>query len=125
MARLEIKKNDERVVLVRDKRGNWNMGAPREGKVNRKAVNDYLATLLQLRAEEFSYQETPDLKKYRLQDPVLVISFEGDSSRKIETLLVSENENFFLMRDDHPTFYTIDPISYIAIHKTASDFLAS
>ena len=38
--------------------------------------------------------------------------------------MVSENEKFFVMRKGYPTVYTIDPISYIAIHKTASDFLA-
>lgn len=124
VARLEIRKDKERLVLVRDKGGSWEMETPRKAKVKRKTVNDYLATLLQLRAEDFSANEPVDLKQYRLDNPSLVISFEGDSSKHLETLLISENEKFFAKRVGHPTVYTIDPISFIQIHKTVNDFLA-
>ncbi len=116
--------NNERLVLVRDKGGHWEMQAPRKAKVKRKAVNDYLATLLRLQAEDFADSKSKDLAKFRLDSPALVIFFEGDSSKKLGTLLVSENEKFFAKREGHPTVYTIDPISFIQIHKTVSDFLA-
>ncbi len=124
VAKLEIRKDKERLVLVRDKGGSWEMESPRKAKVKRKTVNDYLATLLQLRAEDFSTNEPVDLKQYRLDNPALVISFEGDSSKQLETLLLSENEKFFAKRVGFPTVYTIDPISFIQIHKTVNDFLA-
>ncbi len=124
VSRLEIKMDKERLVLVRDNGGSWEMKAPRKAKVKRKAVNDYLATLLQLQAEDFADSRPTDLGKYRLDSPALIISFEGDASKKLGTLLVSENEKFFAKRVGHPTVYTIDPISFIAIHKTVNDFLS-
>ncbi|HEX9878607.1 MAG TPA: DUF4340 domain-containing protein [Candidatus Binatia bacterium] len=124
VAKVEIKKKKERLVLVRDNGGGWEMELPRKAKVKRKTVNAYLNTLLELKAQDFSDQEDGDLKPYRLDNPALVITFEGESWEKPETLLVSENEKFFAKRVGHPTVYTIDPISYISIHKTAADFLA-
>ncbi len=123
VAKLEIQKENESLVLVREQDGSWKIEAPEQGTAKGQVVAEYLTALLDLKARKFADHKPTDLKKYQLDSPTLSISLENSEAEKLGTLLIGKNDEFYAKRVGSPTVYTIDSISYNQINKTVSDFL--
>lgn len=125
VAKLQIRNIEENWTFFKAGEDEWRLKEPAEGKVRAEAVKDYLTTLNYLRARGFADDSPEDKSRRGLETPTLKISLQTESGEDLGTLVSARTAGgeYYAKREDSPTVYVIEEVSYDQLNKRLSDFL--
>ncbi len=92
VTRLEIKREEYTVVLVRKKGSGWMIEKPLKARADKRKVNNLLNSFTKLEAKGFITETDTDVGLYGLNEPVAKISF-GNEERKVSLLIGGKTES--------------------------------
>ncbi len=125
VAKLRIRNLEESWTLLKGEENEWRLKEPKEGKVRAEVVEDYLTTLEYLRAKGFADDRPKDKNRRGLESPTLKISLQTENGEDLGTLLSARTAagDYYAKREDSPTVYRIEEVSYNQLNKQLSHFL--
>ena len=124
-SKIELHKKDaDGIALSKSSSGNWQITAPKSLPADQGAVSSIVSTLSALNAERVVEDKTSDLKRYGLDQPVLVADLIDKTNTRHELKIGDETPTSgatYAMLSGDPRVFTIASYVKSSIDKSLND----
>lgn len=124
-SKIELHKKDtDAIALSKSSSGNWQITAPKSLPADQGAVSSIVSTLSALNAERVVEDKTSDLKRYGLDQPVLVADLIDKTNTRHELKIGDETPTSgatYAMLSGDPRVFTIASYVKSSIDKSLND----
>jgi len=123
VTKIEIRRTGgEKTVL--EKKGQWELTAPRRLPADQEAIGSMLSTLTALNADRLIEAKTSDPGAFGLAQPLVDVTFTQKDGRSRQLLIGDElptGNGFYVKLADDPRIFSIASYSKTTLDKTESD----
>jgi Domain of unknown function (DUF4340) len=123
--RIELRKKDtDAIALSKSSSGNWKITAPKDLPADQNAVSGVVSTLSSLNAERVVEDKASDLKRYGLDQPILVADLTDKSNKNHELKIGDDTPTSggtYAMLSGDPRIFTIASYVKSSIDKSVND----
>jgi len=123
--KIELRKKDtDAIALSKSSSGNWQITAPKDLPADQNAVSGLVSTLSSLNAERVVEDKASDLKRYGLDQPILIADLTDKSNKNHELQIGDDTPTSggtYAMLSGDPRVFTIASYVKSSIDKSVND----
>jgi hypothetical protein len=123
--KIELRKKDtDAIALSKSSSGNWQITAPKDLPADQNAVSGVVSTLSSLNAERVVEDKASDLKRYGLDQPILIADLTDKSNKNHELQIGDDTPTSggtYAMLSGDPRVFTIASYVKSSIDKSLND----